>query len=160
MNKVLGIVLAILVGVAAGMCFLLSINSVMRESILPLGKELKTMPFHPEARPAAKVALAAGEQGKYHEMADAILENQQKMNTEGYKELAKKVGVNYNKLVKDLAEKDAEYEAIINHDLELVNQFDVRGTPTFFINGKKTMARDVDGIKADIEKALAAKGAK
>ncbi len=278
MNKVLGIVLAILVGVAAGMCFLLSINSVMRESILPLGKELKTisidiselkansagggnapvlerlaaiekrlidieskitaapaaaaqpsrpmppaedynkaydiqvekspikgkkdapvtivaftdfqcpfcsrfhtpfqeamkaypnkvnfiiknfpLPFHPEARPAAKVALAAGEQGKYHEMADAILENQQKMNTEGYKELAKKVGVNYNKLVKDLAEKDAEYEAIINHDLELVNQFDVRGTPTFFINGKKTMARDVDAIKADIEKALAAKGAK
>ena len=43
MNKVLGIVLAILVGVAAGMCFLLSINSVMRESILPLGKELKTI---------------------------------------------------------------------------------------------------------------------
>ena len=280
MNKMLGIILAILVGVAAGMCFLLSINSVMRESIMPLGKDLRSishdmaemkgqisngggnsevldrlaiidkrlkeienklsdagsapsvraaqqqppsedynkvydievgssyvkgkkdapvtivaftdfqcpfcsrfhapfqealkafpdkanfmiknfpLPFHPNARPAAKAALAAGEQGKYFEMADALLENQQMLNDDGFKDAAKKIGLNVNKFLKDLKEKDAQYEEIINKDTQLSTTVEVRGTPTFFINGKKTMARDVAAIKADIQKALDAKGGK
>jgi protein-disulfide isomerase len=279
MNKGLGIVLAILVGITAGMCFLLSINSVVHQSMLPLGADLRSingdltsiksslasgagnnqvldrltvierrlkniedkmtaapageptakqqmppsedynkfysievgksyvkgkkdapvtivaftdfqcpfcsrfhtpfqealkaysgkanfiiknypLPFHPFAKPAAKVALAAGEQGKYFEMADILLENQQKLNDEGYKELAKKVGLNVDKLMKDLKDKDAEYEEILDKDTQLASTVDVRGTPTFFINGKKTMARDVESIKAAIEKELAAKGGK
>ncbi len=279
MNRGLGIVLAILVGIAAGMCFLLSINSVVHQSMLPLGTDLRSintdltsiknnlaagggsqvldrlaaierrlmsmeekmqaapaplpeaakpqmppsedfnkvynievgnshvkgkkdapvtivaftdiqcpfcsrfhtpfqealkaypnkvnfmiknypLPFHPSARPAAKVALAAGEQGKYFEMIDILLANQDKLTDDGYKELAKKVGVNVDKLFKDLKNNDAAYEAIINKDAEVVSSSDVRGTPTFFINGKKTMARDVEGIKAAIDKALAEKGVK
>src|SRR5262249_8209085 len=31
--------------------------------------------FHPNARPAAKLALAANEQGKYYEMVDLLLQN-------------------------------------------------------------------------------------
>lgn len=277
MNKSLGIVLAILVGIAVGTCFMLGINSVVRESIQPLGSELKTisgnvaelktlsssgansqvmdrltmiekrlssietkmtappapapaarqqppaedfnkvytidvsksyvkgkksapvtivaftdfqcpfcarfhtpfqealkaypdkanfviknfpLPFHSEAKPAAKAALAAGEQGKYFEMADAILENQQTLNAAAYSDLAKKVGLNVNKFLKDLKDKDAQYEEIINQDLQQVAEVEVRGTPTFFINGKKTMARDVETIKAEIDKALAEKGVK
>lgn len=279
MKRVLGIVLAILVGIAAGMCFLLSINSVVHQSMLPLGAELRAingdlttiknnltsgggnsqvldrltvierrlknieekmtaapaggptarpqmppsedydkvynieagksyvkgkknapvtivaftdfqcpfcarfhtpfqealkaypdkvnfiiknypLPFHPNAKPAAKVALAAGEQGKYFEMTDALLENQQMLNDDGYKEAAKKIGLNFDKLMKDLKDKDAVYEEMINQDTQLSSSIDVRGTPTFFINGKKTMARDLDAIKAAIEKELAAKGGK
>jgi protein-disulfide isomerase len=74
--------------------------------------------------------------------------------------LAKKIGLNVDKLMKDLKDKDAEYEEIINKDTQLSSAVDVRGTPTFFINGKKTMARDVESIKAVIEKELAAKGGK
>lgn len=279
MNRGLGIILAVLVGIAAGMCFLLSINSVVHQSMLPLGADLRSingdlasiknhltsgggngpvldrltvierrlkniedkmtaapageptakqqmppsedynkfytievgksyvkgkkdapvtivaftdfqcpfcarfhtpfqealkaysgkanfiiknypLPFHPFAKPAAKVALAAGEQGKYFEMTDILLENQQKLNDAGYQELAKKIGLNVTKLMKDLKDKDAEYEEILTKDTQLAGTVDVRGTPTFFINGKKTMARDVESIKAAIDKALSEKGAK
>ena len=277
MNRTIGIVLSVLVGIAAGICFLLSITNVIQQSMLPLGKDLQTinanireikgqlsgggnnqvlerltmidkrlglmedrikagaapqaptpqmppsedynkvytidisksyvygkkgapitiveftdfqcpfcsrfhgpaleavkaypdkvnyviknfpLPFHPNARPAAKAALAAGEQGKYFEMADALLANQQKLSDEGYKELAKQIGLNVNKFEKDLKEKDAQFEAAIVQDLKTVEEVDVRGTPSFFLNGKKTMARDLAGYKREIDQILAGQGAK
>jgi protein-disulfide isomerase len=118
------------------------------------------LPFHPNAMPAAKAALAAGEQGKYFEMADALMENQQDLSDAKYVELAKKIGLNVNQFQKDLKEKDAKFQAIISADMQQVNDVDVRGTPTFFINGKKTMARDAAGFKQEIDKILQEKGAK
>ena len=118
------------------------------------------LPFHPGARPAAKAALAAGEQGKYFEMADTLLDNQQMLTDDGIKELAKKIGLNMGKFEKDLKDKDAQYEGIIAADMKLVDDVDVRGTPTYFINGKKTMARDLAGYKKEIDQILAAKAGK
>jgi protein-disulfide isomerase len=112
------------------------------------------LPFHPNARPAAKAALAAGEQGKYFEMADALFENQTELSPDKYKELAQKIGLNVKQFEKDLAEKDAKFEGIIAADMQQVNDVDVRGTPTFFINGKKTMARDAATFKQEIDKIL------
>ncbi len=116
--------------------------------------------FHPMAKPAAKAALAAGEQGKYWEMVDGLLEGGQPPSEERFKELAKKIGLNVDKFLKDYKEKDAQYEEIITRDLNLGGQSDVRGTPTFFINGKKTAARDFAGFKAEIDKILQEKKAK
>jgi protein-disulfide isomerase len=113
--------------------------------------------FHPNARPAAKIALAANEQGKYFEMTEALLENGADVAEDKVKEYAKKTGVNYNKLMKDLKNNDAQYEKIINDDLALGDRVEVRGTPTFYINGKKTNARDFNGYKAEIDQILAAK---
>ena len=110
--------------------------------------------FHPQAKPAAKAALAAGEQGKYAEMADALLENNQNLGEELFKKLAKDIGLNVNKFWKDYQGKDAQWEKYIQDDIDLGNQVQVRGTPTFYINGRKTNARDVAGWKAEIEQAL------
>lgn len=110
--------------------------------------------FHPNARPAAKVAMAAGEQGKYFEMADLLLKNQKNLNEAAYLEYAQQIGLNVEQFKKDLAEKDVEYEAIINADMELGAKVGVRGTPTFYINGRKTRARDVNSYKAEIEQIL------
>jgi protein-disulfide isomerase len=118
------------------------------------------LPFHPNARPAAKAALAAGEQGKYFEMADALIENQQSLSDDKYVELAKKIGLDVNRFQKDLKEKDAKFEQILADDAQLIDQVDVRGTPTFFINGKKTMARDTAGFKQEIDQILKDKGRK
>ena len=112
------------------------------------------LPFHPQARPAAKAALAAGEQGKYFEMADKLLENQQALNEDKFKEIAKGIGLNVDKFMKDYKDKDAEWEKRIQADMELMQKVDVRGTPTFFINGHKTMARDTNSFKAEIDKIL------
>ena len=110
--------------------------------------------FHPQAKPAAKAALAAGEQGKYAEMANALLENNQNLGEELFKKLAKDIGLNVDKFWKDYQGKDAQWEKYIQDDIDLGNQVQVRGTPTFYIDGRKTNARDVAGWKAAIEQAL------
>lgn len=110
--------------------------------------------FHPQAKPAAKAALAAGEQGQYAEMANALLENNQNLGEELFGKLAKDIGLNVDKFWKDFRGKDAQWEKYIQDDIDLGNQVQVRGTPTFYINGRKTNARDVAGWKAAIEQAV------
>ena len=65
---------------------------------------------------------------------------------------AEKAGVDYNKLTADMKNNEAKYEQQIAEELALGSKSDVRGTPTFFINGKKTMARDTAGFKAAVDK--------
>ncbi len=113
--------------------------------------------FHPNARPAAKVALAAHEQGKYIEMVELLLANGANVSADKMKEYVKELGLNEQKLTDDLKNKDAQYEAQIKADMDLGAQVDVRGTPTFYMNGKKTMSRDFNGFKAQIDALLAGK---
>ncbi|MCA9401045.1 MAG: thioredoxin domain-containing protein [Candidatus Omnitrophica bacterium] len=117
---------------------------------------LKNFPlsFHPMARPASKAAFAAGEQGKYWEMADAILENSKNLSDEKFEELAKDIGLNVKKFKKDLKDNDEKYEEYIQKDMELASKVTVRGTPTMFLNGKKTNARDFAGYKREIDQLL------
>ncbi len=113
--------------------------------------------FHPNALPAAKLALAANEQGKYFEMVELLLKNGADVSEAKVKEYAKELKLNYGKLEADLKVKDAEYQKRIDADVALAGQSDVMGTPTFFINGKKTMARDLSTYKQEIDKILAGK---
>ncbi|MBF0384979.1 MAG: thioredoxin domain-containing protein [Candidatus Omnitrophica bacterium] len=110
--------------------------------------------FHQQAKPAAKAAMAAGEQGKYWEMVDALYANSQQLGEEKFKEIAKSLGIDVDKFVKDLKEKDAQWEEAIKEDMALGSKSEVRGTPTFFINGRKTAARDINGFKAEIDKLI------
>lgn len=113
--------------------------------------------FHPNAKPAAKAAMAAGEQGKYWEMMDALLEPGQNLAADNFPQIAKKVGLNIEKFSQDLQANDAKYEDIIQKDLQLGAQVGVQGTPTFFLNGKLTNARDFNGFKAEIDRILSEK---
>lgn len=119
---------------------------------------LKNYPlsFHPQARPAAKAALAAGEQGKYWEMSDLILDNNRELTEEKFQEYAKQLGLNVDKFLKDYKDRDAEWEKIIDGDMALGDQVDVEGTPTFYLNGRKTMARNFEQFKQEIDQFLKA----
>lgn len=112
------------------------------------------LPFHPNAKPGAKAALAAGEQGKYWEMADTLLSNNQDLSEDRFKTEAKNLGLDVDRFMKDYKDKDAQWEATLNKDMSLAAQVDVRGTPTFYLNGKKTMARDAASLKVEIDKIL------
>ncbi|MEI7998429.1 MAG: thioredoxin domain-containing protein [Candidatus Omnitrophota bacterium] len=135
------------------------INEVIKAYPGKIRFVIKNFPlsFHPNARPAAKLALAANEQGKYFEMVELLLQNGADASDAKVKEYAKTLKLNYVKLTKDVKNKDAEYEKRINDDIALGGQVDVQGTPTFFLNGKKTMARDLNGYKTEIDKILAGK---
>jgi len=119
--------------------------------------KLFPLPFHPNSRPAAKLALAANEQGKFQGMMEALLANGGDVSDAKVKEYAQSLGLNYNKLMADYKNKDAQWEKQIQDDMQLGSAVDVRGTPTFYLNGKKTNSRDINSFKAEIDSILAGK---
>jgi protein-disulfide isomerase len=110
--------------------------------------------FHKQARQAAKASLAAGEQGKYWQMVELLFQNAGELNEEKYKELAGQLGLDVEKFMNDYKQKDAKWEKIIGEDIALGHSVNVRGTPTFYINGRKTKARDLESFKIEIDKIL------
>jgi len=135
------------------------VNEVLKAYPKQVNYMVKNFPlaFHPHARPAAKAAFAAGEQGKYYEMVDILLENGSNLSEAKYSELAKNLGLNVKKFNADYKNKDGQWEGYIQKDIDLASQVNVRGTPTFYINGKKTNARDVNSFKREIDQILNSK---
>jgi len=115
------------------------------------------LPFHPNAMPAAKAAVAAGMQGKFYEMHDKIFANQRSLNEDFYIKAAGEIGLNVDKFKKDMA--SPEVQAEINTDMKEAQAAAVRGTPTIFINGKKPQGRSFDLYKNIIDGILKEKKA-
>lgn len=110
----------------------------------------KHMPlaFHKDARPAAKAALAAREQGKFWEYSQKLFENQRSLNEETFSRLAADLQLDVRKFENDLREKDEKFEEIISADERIAQQVGAKGTPTSFANGWIIVgARDAESIK-------------
>lgn len=91
------------------------------------------LPFHNEADPAARAALAAGKQGKFWEMHDALFENQRKLSTQFYMDKAKALGLNVDTFKKDMESADVKKQ--VKDDMDLARKHGIQGTPGFFVNG-------------------------
>jgi protein-disulfide isomerase len=110
------------------------------------------LPFHPSAMPAAQMAVAAAEQGKFWELHDKLFENQKALagNIEQY---AADVGVDVAK-AKAFIESGKAAE-LIKADQDLGAKIGARGTPTFFINGVLLAgAQPFDNFKKVIDEEL------
>ncbi len=116
--------------------------------------------FHQNAKPASKAALAAGEQGSdcFWQMTKKLYTGQRDLSPENFKLWAsetsckKKDGtvskLDTTKFWSDYTKKDADYEKIIQADMDLgMNKASVRGTPSFFVNGWKLGQRSVEAVK-------------
>lgn len=106
--------------------------------------------FHQNAKPAAKAALAAKEQGddKFYAMMEKVFANQQNLTPENFNKWAKEIGLNNTTFQKALKDNDAKYEEVIKADIDLgTNQAQVRGTPSIFVGGWELRERSVQGIK-------------
>lgn len=90
---------------------------------------------HPEAQLAAEAAEAAGAQGKFWEMHDALYENQHSLGPELIRELARKIGLDMRRFEEDLAEH--RFHQKVRQDFMGGVRSGVNGTPTFFINGER-----------------------
>lgn len=91
--------------------------------------------MHRNAEGAAEAAESAGAQGKFWEMLDLLVENQGRLSTPLYLELAQKLGLSTAALQKVL--EDGTYETRIRADFNGEVRSGVNGTPTFFINGHR-----------------------
>lgn len=89
--------------------------------------------FHKEAKPAAKAALAAGMQGKFWEMHDALFADQQNLGAAMYEQKAKDLGLDVAKFKTDM--DSAELDKQIEEDSKIAEKFGIQGTPGFIVNG-------------------------
>jgi len=111
------------------------------------------LPFHPEAKPAAVASLAAGEQGKFWEMHDALFQNVDRLGKDLYIELAGKLELDIDKFKADL--KNPALAKLVEEDLALAAKLGVRGTPGFFVNGVQVRgARPLPYFKTIIDRWL------
>lgn len=110
------------------------------------------LPFHQQAMPAAKAAVAAGKQGKFYPMHDLLFENQRALAPEKYIELATKLGLNIDQFKKDM--DSPEVAAQITTDMKEAGEVGVRGTPSFFINGKQPAGRSFELYKSIIDEEI------
>lgn len=113
--------------------------------------------IHPEARPAAAAAEAAGLQGKFWEMHDAIFANQRELSDARYVEWARELGLDVERF-----ERDRKSEAVlarIEKDEEEAARVGVGGTPAFFINGRfLSGAQPFESFQRMIDEELGGKG--
>lgn len=122
-------------------------------------KQMPLVSIHPNAMPAAQAALAAFNQDadKGWALHDKLFENARTLTRENIEKYAGEVGLDVEKLKKDLDDKT--YEQAVKDDMAYARKMAVNSTPTFFVNGRMLKGRSVDAIKAAIEeeKALAKK---
>jgi len=117
------------------------------------------IPGHVNGIPAAYAAGAAGNQGKFFEMAGLLFTNQGTWTAmdsatlaatlDGY---AKSLGLNMDKFHADI-NSDA-VKAKVDKDAQSGVKAGVDSTPTFFLNGTLTQSRTYDEFKGEIDKAL------
>ena len=111
------------------------------------------LPFHPNAMPAAKAAEAARAQGKFWEMHDKLMANQQALSDTAYSQYAKELRLDAARFQRDVA-GDAGGKRIAE-DQKLAAEVGATGTPTLFVNCRKVVgAQPFEAFKAVIEEEL------
>ncbi len=117
------------------------------------------LPFHPNAMPAAKAAMAAYKQGKFWEMHDLLFTNQRDLSPANYEKWAQQLGLDMAKFKADMASPAVEAE--IKADADQARQVGAGGTPNFFIDGVNVVgAQPFDKFKQVIDDEIANAGKK
>lgn len=83
---------------------------------------------------AARAAVAAQSQGKYPLFHDALMAERRALDEAGLVDLAKRVGLDGDRLRRDMMSPDTD--ARIQKSLTLAQNLDIRGTPAFIIGGE------------------------
>ena len=113
--------------------------------------------IHAKAKPAARAAMAAGEQGKFWEYKSKLMTNMQNWSRGNEKELfiqyAKELKLDIKKFKED--QQKENFGKIIDDDMALAQKIGARATPTFVINGVVVRgAQPLQHFEKVIEKIL------
>ncbi len=112
------------------------------------------LPFHQNATPAAQIALAANEKGKFWEAHDKLFKNQQALDRASLEKYAGELGLDAAKVKEAL--DTPKYTAAIKADQDEAAKFGARGTPSFFINGRPLSgAQPFEAFKKVIDEEIA-----
>jgi protein-disulfide isomerase len=102
-------------------------------------RHLPLVDVHEHAELAAEAGEAAAAQGRFWEMHDALLAHQDALTTDALVHYAEELGLDVDRFVADL---DSRHFALrVARDVESAEESGVRGTPTFFVNGRRHHGR-------------------
>lgn len=87
--------------------------------------------FGKSSEQASRAALAAGMQNKYMQMHNALLATEKRLDDNVVMDIAKSVGLDLNKLKKDMAGK--EVNDILDANRQLAEKLHLMGTPAFVV---------------------------
>jgi hypothetical protein len=93
------------------------------------------LPFHDNAEPAAKAAIAAQKQGKFWEFHDKIFEQQDNLSAARLDAIAKELKLDLTQFKKDMNSRETQLH--VAGDKFLASKAAIDGTPAFLINGTK-----------------------
>lgn len=134
----------------------------MKDVEKEFGKDVKLvfkhnpLPMHGDAQLAAEASMAANEQGKFWEYADRMFENQKALKRADLEKYAQDLGLNVDQFKKALDE--GKFKRQVEADKNLAQQAGVRGTPSFFVNGRPLGAKKDELAKAVKEEIAFADG--
>ncbi|MEN3365112.1 MAG: hypothetical protein V7606_2386 [Burkholderiales bacterium] len=120
---------------------------------------IRYAPFHKGSDEVVKALEAARKQGKYWETLEALLAAQPLWAPDHTAHLGlvwphlEALGLNMERLKEDM--KSQEIVRLIAQDLEDVKALDVRGTPTFFVNGKPLPSFGPEQLQRLVKEELA-----
>jgi len=104
------------------------------------------------AQLAAEASEAAGAQGSFWELHDAMLAHQDELDPPALGRYAKDAGLDLDRFWDEL--RRHEYAPRIAEDVASADASGVSGTPTFFINGRRHYgAYDVDTLTLAVRSA-------
>jgi protein-disulfide isomerase len=108
--------------------------------------------MHADAQKAAEAAEAAREQGKYWDFTAIMFRNQSSLKPAQLKEYARVIGLDVTKF--GAALDSGRFADKIQRDLNDGERIGVSGTPTFFVNGRRTSDASYETLKAALDAAL------
>ena len=102
---------------------------------------LTQLPGHENSYSAALAAEASAKFNKFNEMHNALLEAQN-LDRDSIIAIAERIGINKDEFI---SEWDSEsVKAKVERDIKDAENLQVRGTPTFFLNGKQVDLQNRD----------------
>ncbi|MCA9674557.1 MAG: thioredoxin domain-containing protein, partial [Myxococcales bacterium] len=112
------------------------------------------LPGHPHARLGAEALLAAEAQGKFWPFHDLVIANQDALSRDAFVDLAGQAGLDVAAFTRAL--DDHAFAAAVDDEVAAGTTIGVRGTPTFYINGRSFAgAQPIATFRAAIDAALA-----
>lgn len=132
-----------------------SIDQLLDEYPTSLRIVVKQLPVHETAKLAAEAAFAADAQGKFWELHDLMLQNQDDLSRDALIALGQQAGLDTAQLATAL--DTHAYAGALRADVEGAQEIEVTGTPTFVVNGRKVVGLlPVAELRSAIDAALAA----
>jgi protein-disulfide isomerase len=111
------------------------------------------LPMHDNARPAAKAAMAAAEQGKFWEYHDALFQHQDALDRASLDKYAEELGLDVRRFDEAMASDRIEKQ--VAADEADAHKLGATGTPQFFVNGKRLIgAQPVNVSRTAVDAAL------